>query len=192
MDYYEESMANAAPDPDRASSARARGRPRKFPGPSRAVTLTLPVPVIDALTAIDADISRAVVRVAQPELSRRRRAPAELAVFGRRSVIVITPSRTLERQMGVELVPLPDGRALISFDRSVTPASLELRINDALDGDQLTAGDREIFGGIADILRKARRSADVVLKQPNIIMLEARRPTTPKPAAPEPRRPRRG
>jgi len=188
----EKSMPNAAPDPDLASSARGRGRPRKFPGPSRAVTLTLPVRVLDALSAIDTDLSRAVVRVAQPELSRQRRPPAELAVFGRRSVIVITPSRTLERRMGVELVPLPDGRALISFDRSVTPASLELRINDALDGDQLTPGDRAIFVAIADILRNARRSADVVLKQPNIIMLEARRRTTPKPAALEPPRSRRG
>jgi len=156
------------------------------------VTLTLPVQVIDALSAIDIDLSRAVVRVAQPELSRRRRPPAELAVFGRRSVIVITPSRTLERRMGVELVPLPDGRALISFDRSTTPASLELRINDALDDATLPAGDREIFSAIADILRKARRSADVVLKQPNIIMLEARRHTTPKLPASEPRRSRRG
>ncbi|MEO7274226.1 MAG: hypothetical protein ABIX28_06865 [Vicinamibacterales bacterium] len=185
-------MARVVPDPGHVAAVRGRGRPRKFPGPSRAVTLTLPVPVIDALSAIDADISRAVVRVAQPELSRRRRAPAELAVFGRRSVIVITPSRTLERRMGVELVPLPDGRALISFDRSVTPASLELRITDALDGDQLNAGDREIFRAIADILRTARRSADVMLKQPNIIMLEARRRTTRKPAAPEPVRSRRG
>src|SRR3954469_19584520 len=160
------SMPNPVPDADRAPSGRGRGRPRKFPGPSRAVTLTLPVQVLDALSAIDPDISRAVVKVAQPELSRRRRPPAELAVFGRRSVIVITPSRTLERRMGVELVPLPDGRALISFDRSMTPAALELRINDALEDVSLPQGDREIFGGIADILRKARRSADVVLKQP--------------------------
>jgi len=185
-------MALAARETRGIPSAPRRGRPRKFPGPSRAVTLTLPVGVIDALSAIDADISRAIVRVAQPELSRPRRAPAELAVFGRRSVIVITPSRTLARRMGVELVPLPDGRALISFDRSVTPASLELRLNDALDDQHLPAGDREIFRAIADILRDARRSADVVLKQSNIIMLEARRRTTPKPAAPEPRRSRRG
>ena len=170
-------MSPAAPDPDALLPAPRRGRPRKFSGPSRAVTLTLPVSVIDALSAIDPDLSRAVVQVAQPELSRRRRAPAELAVFGRHSVIVITPSRTLERRMGVELVPLPDGRALISFDRSTTPASLELRINDALEDAGLPNRDREIFKAIADILRKARRSADVVLKQPNIIMLEARRRT---------------
>jgi hypothetical protein len=188
----DKSMPTAVLDSEPGRSARGRGRPRKFPGPSRAVTLTLPVQVLDALSAIDTDISRAVVKVAQPELSRRRRPPAELAVFGRRSVIVITPSRTLERRMGVELVPLPDGRALISFDRAVTPAALELRINDALDDDQLPGRDREIYGAIADILRKARRSADVVLKQPNIIMLEARRRATPKPPAPEPRRTRRG
>jgi len=185
-------MSTAARDSDGPLPAPRRGRPRKFPGPSRAVTLTLPLPVIDALGAIDADISRAVVRLAQPALSRRRRQPAELAVFGRHSVIVVTRSRTLERRMGVELVPLPDGRALISFDRSKTPASLELGINDALEDATLPARDREIFSAIADILRKARRSATVVLKQPNIIMLEATRRTTSKPSAPEPRRSRRG
>src|SRR5215213_8330068 len=67
--------------------APRRGRPRKFAGPSRAVTLTLPDEVIDALAAVDADLSRAVVRVAQPEMAKRPHAPAELAPFGRRAVI---------------------------------------------------------------------------------------------------------
>jgi hypothetical protein len=96
--------------------APRRGRPRKFARPSRAVTLTLPKEVIDALTAIDADLSRAVVRVTQPEMAKRPHPPAELAAFGRRAVIVVNPSRTLERRTGVVLVPLSDGRALISFD----------------------------------------------------------------------------
>ena len=173
-------------------AAPRRGRPRKFTEPSRAVTLTLPVTVIDALAAIDPDISRAVVRIAQPQLTRRRQLPAELASFGRHSVIVVTPSRTLARRMGVELVPLPDGRALISFERSTTPASLELRINDALDDAALPASDREILGAIAGILREARRSANVVLKQPNIIMLETAPRPRARPAALEPRRSRRG
>jgi len=47
------------------SLAPRRGRPRKFPAPSRAVTLTLPEDVLASLGAVDADLSRAIVRIAQ-------------------------------------------------------------------------------------------------------------------------------
>ena len=156
------------------SVAPRRGRPRKFSGPSRPVTLTLPLHVIAALSAVDADLSRAVVRIAQPELARRPHPPAELATFGRRAVIVVNPTRALERRTGVDLVPLPDGRALISFDRPTTPEALELMIADALDDRQLLAADRAVFEGIVNILRDARRASDVSLRQANIIVLEGR------------------
>ncbi|MGH8637013.1 MAG: hypothetical protein ACREUZ_07755 [Burkholderiales bacterium] len=162
------------------SVAPRRGRPRKFTGPSRAVTLTLPLKVIDALNAIDADLSRAVVRLAQPELARRPHPPAELAKFGRRAVIVINPTRTLERRTGVELVPLPDGRALIAFERQTTPEALELLISDALEDPQLPAMDRAVFNGIVAILRSARRASDVSLRQSNIIVLEGGRRHQPR------------
>ena len=163
--------------------APRRGRPRKFMGPSRPVTLTLPLPVIAALSAIDADLSRAVVRLAQPELARRPHPPAELARFGRRAVIIVNPTRTLERRAGVELVPLPDGRALISFDRPTTPEALELLIADALEDAQLPAADRAVFAGIVSILRGARRASDVALRQSNITVLEGRRRPRRGPAA---------
>ena len=149
-----------------------RGRPRKFGAPSRAVTLTLPENIIDALEHVDRDLSRAVVRVAQPEIRKRPHAAAELSPFGRRAVIVITPTRTLERQLGVMLVPLSDGRALISFDESMTPARLELRIEDALEDETLPPGDVEILASIRELLKKARRSSSVTLSQRNIIVLE--------------------
>jgi len=154
-----------------------RGRPRKFAAPSRAVTLTLPEHVIDALGALDPDLSRAVVRLTQPELAKRPHPPAELARFGRFAVIVINPSRTLERRTGVGLVPLPDGRALISFEQPMTIPGLELMIDDAIDDQRLSRTDKATFKAIADILRTARRSSDVVLRQRNIIVLEARRRT---------------
>src|SRR5436190_16587070 len=94
-----------------------RGRPRKFNEPSRAVTLTLPEQIIEILAAVDPDLSRAVVRLAMPQAGRAARKPAELVSFGRHAVILVTPTRTLERQAGVTLVPLPDGRALISFEQ---------------------------------------------------------------------------
>jgi len=159
--------------------------------PSRAVTLTLPDHVIDALGAMDADVSRAIVRLAQPELARRPHAPAELIRFGQRAVIVVNPTRTLELRTGVTLVPLPDGRALISFDEPLSVAQLELTIEDALDDRTLSRMDRRVFKGIADILRAARRSADVTLQQRNIIVLESRRPSRSTKSTQAPRRPRR-
>src|SRR5262245_7487763 len=169
-------------NPQHMSSAREgvdvaprRGRPRKFVGPSRAVTLTLPEAVIDALAAVDHDLSRAVVRVAQPEMRKRPHPPAELTRFGPRAVIVVHPSRTLEERLGIVLVPLSDGRALISFDESITAARLELAIRDAIDDHALSGEDGKTFQGIAAILKRARRSGDVVVSQRNIIVLESRR-----------------
>jgi hypothetical protein len=139
------------------------------------VTLTLPLHVIDALSSVDADLSRAIVRMAQPELARRPHPPAELASFGRRAVIVVNPSRALERRTGVALVPLPDGRALISFDHPTTAAGLELLIADAVEDSALPRADRAIFEAIQDILKNARRSGEVRVRQANIIVLEGRR-----------------
>ena len=163
---------------------RRRGRPRKFQAPSRAITLTLPDHVIDALGALDPDLSRAVVRLVQPELGKRPHPPAELARFGQRAVIVVNPSRTLEEKTGVSLVPLPDGRALISFERLRTIAELELTIADAIDDYRLSRADQATFKAIEQILRAARRSKDVTLQQRSIIVLESRRrPRTASPRA---------
>lgn len=124
------------------------------------------------------------MRLAQPMLADRPHPPAELSTFGRHSVIVVKPSKTLERRTGVELVHLPDGRALISFDQAMTIAGLELLIEDALDDTSLPAADREVFDSIGSILKSARRSANVTLLQRNIIVIETRRAAAPtRPAA---------
>ena len=135
--------------------------------------------MIDALAALDPDLSRAIVRLAQPMLADRPHAPAELATFGRYSVIVVSPSRTLEKRTGVELLHMPDGRALISFDRSMTIAGLELLIEDALEDKSLPPADRHIFVAIGTILKSARRSDTVTLLQRTVIVLETRRAAAP-------------
>jgi hypothetical protein len=154
--------------------APRRGRPRKFARPSRAVTLTLPDEVIDALTAVDPDLSRAVVRVAQPEMAKRPHPPAELALFGRRAVIVVNPTRTLEQRTGIVLIPLSDGRALISFEEPMSVAQLELRLQDAMDDPRLPRADAQIFEQIGRLLRDARRANGVAVLRRNIIVLESR------------------
>jgi hypothetical protein len=128
--------------------------------------------VIEALERVDRDLSRAVVRVTQPEIRKRPHAAAELATFGSRAVIVVNPTRTLER-IGVVLVPLSDGRALISFDESLTAARLELRIEDALEDRALPERDAEILTAIRELLKDARRSPSVTVVQRNIIVLES-------------------
>ena len=160
--------------------APRRGRPRKFVAPSRPVTLTLPDHVIAALGAVDPDLSRAIVRLAQPVLAAKPHRPAELVTFGRYSVIVVTPSRTLEQRTGVELLHLPDGRALISFDRSKTIPGLELAIADTLEDRTLPKADRAILEAIADILKESRRSSRVTLLQRHVIVLDTRRAAASK------------
>ena len=148
------------------------------------MTLTLPEHVIEALGAVDADLSRAIVRLIQPEIAKRPHPAAELATFGTRAVIVVNPTRTLEQHTGVHLIPLPDGRALISFDAPLTIADLELMIEDAIDDHRLSPRDQAVFKGIADLLRSARRSKTVQLRQRNIIVIESRRAQGPSLARP--------
>ena len=155
--------------------------------PSRPITLTLPVATIEALAAVDADLSRAIVRLVQTGV-RRRHAAAELATFGRRAVIVVNASKALERRIGIDLVPLPDGRALISFEDATTPDVVELRIEDALEDPGLSPADRAEFDAILEILKTARRSGDVAVLRRNIIVLEGRRRL--RSGGPAPRAPR--
>ena len=140
------------------------------------MTITLPDHVINALMTLDSDLSRAVVRLAQPLLVDARHAPAELVTFGRHSVLLVNPSRTLEQRTGVELLHLPDGRALISFGEATSIAGLELTIKDSLEDRLLPAADRQIFAAIAGILKSARLSDTVALLKRNVIVLETRRP----------------
>lgn len=151
---------------------RRRGRPRKFAGPSRAVTLTLPESVIATLTSIDRDLSRAIVNLTTRRSPTNGHGPAELSVFGRRAVITVQPSPSFATRTGVEFVPLPDGRALISMDQPRSVADLELMLDDALDDPQTAAKDRQLFESVRDILREARRSSDVTLLRRSIIVLE--------------------
>ena len=156
-----------------ALAPRRRGRPRKFAAPSRAVTLTLPEETLKGLAAVDSDVSHAIVRLLETQRpSNARRPAAELSTFGRRAVITIRPTPALERRTGIELVPLPNGRALISFDQPRTIADLELTLSDALEDRTISADERQVFESICAILKEARRSNEIRLLRRNIIVLE--------------------
>ncbi len=171
--------------------APRRGRPPKFGRPSQPVTITLPDDVVAAFRAVDRDLSRAIVHVAETAGPRMSPRPdVELTHYGHSAVIVLKPSKAVARLPGVALVPLPDGRALISLDADTGIAEFEVRVRDALDGAPASHADRATLQQLGDILRTARHSRRVKLSQRNIIVLEttARRPAADPAAANSKRR----
>ena len=154
-----------------------RGRPQKFGRPSRAVTLTLPEDVIVALMGVDGDLSRAVVCLAEPLVADAApRRPAELSQYGDSAVIIVRRIAALERIPGVTLVPLPDGRALISLDESMSLSEFELKLQDAIDAARhLEPRERSVLSSIADIMKGSRRTRGVVAHQRSIIVLQTTR-----------------
>jgi hypothetical protein len=153
------------------------GRPSKYGRKSRAVTVTLPEDVLIALRDVDFDLGRAIVRLAERRTRPRRRAirPAELATYGSHAVIVVNPSNALKRLSGVELVPVGDGRALISLEQPNSIPRLELAVRDALERGDLRSEERETLEAIVDILQQARRSRGVTVAERTIIVLESKR-----------------
>ena len=158
------------------SSKPRPGRPRKYNRASRAVTVTLPDDVLARLGDVDSDLGRAIVTVVERQRPRRTRArPAELARYGSHAVIVVTPVKALRRLPGVELVPLGNGRALISLQRGIAIPQLELNVRDALEQNGIKEPERQTLDAIADILRDARLSRGVTLEERTIIVLESKR-----------------
>jgi hypothetical protein len=154
-----------------------RGRPPKYGRPSQAVTVTLPTDVLARLGEIDVDIGRAVVALVErggPVRSEVVQA-TEVATFGSHAVIVVTPTRALKRLEGVQLVPVGNGRALISLRDRNSISRLELDIRDILDRTDVDRRERKALGLLADILRDARRSRGVAINERSIIVLESKR-----------------
>jgi hypothetical protein len=148
-----------------------RGRPPKFSRPSRTIAVTLPEDVCDALAGLDADISRAIVRLAMGLKNDRPPSGLELATFGSRAVIVVSPTRALSGMKGVSLVPLADGRALIAIEDHMSEVQFELAVRDAPDGQAVSDDDRKLLERLAAVLQDARRTAALVLRR--IIVLHA-------------------
>jgi len=156
------------------------GRPMKYGRASRAVTLTLPEDVIERLHAIDEDLGRAIVTLAERQVHSRRVGAArlhrpEVAAYGNHAVIVVHPAKPLRRLPGVQLVPIGNGRALIALAAGYSVPRLELDLRDAIDQPDTPAAERETLNALADILRASRQSPSVSLEERTIIILESKR-----------------
>src|SRR5262245_53728902 len=98
------------------------GRPKKYGRPARAVTVTLPEDTLTRLSAMPTDVGSAIVNVVERSAPVRLQPirAAEIARYGNHAVIIVSPSRALKRLRGVQLVPIGDGRALISLTPSMS------------------------------------------------------------------------
>lgn len=162
-----------------------RGRPQKYGRPSHPVTVSLPEDVLACLRALDTDLGRAIVALVDRQITTRTRAigPAELATYGKDAVIIVNPAKALKRLPGVQLVPAGNGRALISLDQPSSIPRLELDMRDALEAADISHVERQTLEAIAEILRHARHSPGVSLKERTIIVLESKRQRK-RPASP--------
>ena len=149
----------------------------KYGRASRAVTVTLPEDVLARLSAVDTDLGRAIVMLAERHGKPRARVPraAEIAAFGKHAVIIVNPVRALKRLPGVQLIPIGNGRALISLDRSNSISQLELDVRDAIERSDVREPERQTLETIADILRQTRLSRSISLEERTIIVLESKR-----------------
>jgi hypothetical protein len=141
------------------------------------VTLTLPEDVLARLGAVDADLGQAIVKLVEDRPNRRQhvRRSAELSSYGNHAVILVTPVKTLKRLAGVQLVPVGNGRALISLESPHAIPQLELDLRDALDRPDVGSLERQTLEALAEILREARLSRRVRLEERTIIVLESKR-----------------
>jgi len=71
---------------------------------------------------------------------------------------------------------LPDGRALISLDEAMSVSDFDLKIRDAIDGDEkLDVRERSVLTSIAEILKTARTTKGIVVHERSIIVLQSSR-----------------
>jgi hypothetical protein len=138
--------------------------------------VTLPEDVLARLSAVHADVGSAIVNLVEKSAPVRAVPirPAEVTRYGNRAVIIVTPSPTLRRLRGVQLVPVGNGRAIISLSSSTSISSLELQVRDALERMPPQNREREGLQMLADILRRSRGSRELASEARTIIVLASK------------------
>lgn len=141
------------------------------------MTVTLPEDVLARLRSLDADLGRAIVRVTEKQSAagKASRRAAEVTRYGRHAVIVVTPLRALKRLPGIELVPIGDGRALISLAPGRSVSEFELGVRDAAASPGIPDAERDALRDIAAILKSTRARGGARVRERTIIVLESAR-----------------
>jgi hypothetical protein len=137
-----------------------KGRPPKFNQPRRPITVTLPESTLAQLAAIDADRAQAIVKVtnsATPSDAKGQR-PVELVeVMPGLSIILVGPSRHLQKVNWLRLIEVAPHRFLLAIPSGTAADSLELAIVDLIQNlkpeDQR---EKSVLEELRDLMRHLR------------------------------------
>jgi hypothetical protein len=137
-----------------------KGRPPKFEEPRRPVTVTLPESALAQLTAIDSDRAKAIVkatRAALPVEAKLEKAVELVEVLPGLSIIVIGPSRCLQKIRWLRLVELAPLRFLLTIPSGTAVEALELAIIELLQNlKSYENWERSLLEALRDLMRRLR------------------------------------
>ena len=154
------------------------GRPPKFSGPRRPITMTLPESTLDRLESIDVDRARAIVKLtdaAMPLDSAAQRKIDIVEVAPGLGIIIVGPSRLLQKVQGLRLVEVAPMRFLLTIPPGTSVDSFELAIMDLLEDDK-SKEDWEIstLTQLRDLIRALRREGK--LMKAEMLFIDTRAP----------------
>src|SRR5262245_7877058 len=141
------------------------GRPPKFSEPRRPVTVTLPERTLTLLDAVDQDRARAIVRVTDAALSGG--APGGhlvevVEVLPGLGIILVGPSRILQKIPWLRLVELAPTRYLLSIPSGTSVDSLEVALHDLLEvSTPDDVRERAMLEKLGALVRRLRRRGSV-------------------------------
>lgn len=137
-----------------------KGRPPKFQEPRRPITVTLPESALAQLAAIDADRAKAIVKATAAALPVDKPAhkPVELVeVLPGLSIIVIGPSRHLQKIKWLRLVELAPLRFLLTIPSGTAVDSLELAVIDLLRNlKSYEHWEKSLLEALGELMRRLR------------------------------------
>jgi hypothetical protein len=157
---------------DRASKSHKKsGRPRKFEGPTHNFFLTLPLETVALLKAVDDDLGRAVVKLAESTNGENTfsehslpsiTSPETLQFLPLEDgkVIVLGSKDLLPPLTGLIWIPLGSGMRLMALQQGADLRQIELEIQDYLQAIPEGSPSLSILTTFVDLLRTTRKSKD--------------------------------
>jgi hypothetical protein len=137
-----------------------KGRPPKFEEPRRPITVTLPENTLSQLAAIDPDRAQAIVKAtnaAAPLDAKRQKAVDIVEVMPGMGIIVVGPSRYLQKIKWLRLVELAPLRFLLTIPSGTAVETLEVAIIDLLENlKPHEKWERSMLEELRDLMRTLR------------------------------------
>jgi hypothetical protein len=137
-----------------------KGRPPKFKEPRRPITVTLPENTLARLAAIHSDRAQAIVKAAEAAMPRdaKTHKRVELVeVMPGLGIILVGPSRYLQKIKWLRLVELAPMRFLLIIPSGTPIDSLEVAIIDLLENlEPHEDWEKSILQQLRDLMRHLR------------------------------------